>query len=143
MLAMKKMIEDELMPMGEVNRLLAGNLSGIDTRYTAAVSQHDLVGRRLPNIGLRDQAGAQTSVFELLHHQAFLLLDVTGGDVPPLAEDVARRVVVASSLPGEQHTCLSGLSALLVRPDGHVAWAGRRPLPEGLPAAELDRWELT
>jgi 2-polyprenyl-6-methoxyphenol hydroxylase-like FAD-dependent oxidoreductase len=140
MLAMKKMIEHELMPMSQVNRLLAGNLSGLDARYPSPVGQHDLVGKRLANISLLDSAGGTTSVFELLQGRRFLLLDLTGAEVPPLAGTAARRVTVVSGVPAHQRDDLSDICALLVRPDGHVAWTGRQPLARDLPAAELDRW---
>ena len=79
-----------------------------------------MVGTRLPNLPLRDGNKA----FSLLRRQEFVLLDLTGSaSLPEMAQGLP--VVVGSANPGDRAS-LSGLATVLMRPDGHVAWASRQ-----------------
>ena len=116
----------ELLAMDEPRRRIAGMLSGLDIRYDLG-DGHPLVGHRMPDLDLATQDGP-TRVFELLHAARPVLLDLGGlgsFDSTPWRDRV--RVVVATcegpwELPvvGE----VPAPSAVLIRPDGHVAWAG-------------------
>lgn len=104
--------------------------------------EHPLVGRRMPDVDLQLSDGTVTRVYELLHEARPLLVDLRGGpdNVPTLgAPDV--RVVTARSDGPWQLPILGEVNAppaVLVRPDGHVAWVG----PTGDPslAAAVRRW---
>jgi 2-polyprenyl-6-methoxyphenol hydroxylase-like FAD-dependent oxidoreductase len=103
-------------------RALGGRLTGIGIRYGHG---RGLAGRRIPDVTC-----TEGRLYELLRDGRFLLLDTTGA--APAVGPWADRVRVARA----PHA--TGLPALvLVRPDGHVAWAGTEPgaLPE-----VLDRW---
>jgi 3-(3-hydroxy-phenyl)propionate hydroxylase len=123
-------IVGELLAGDEARRQIASMLFGLDIRYDAGAGAggegdtHPLVGRRMPDLDL-DVDGAPTRVFELLHEARPLLMQFDDAD-PPLTSDRVRRVRAAA-----ERTCEIPLvgtvdvpPAVLVRPDGHVAWAG-------------------
>ncbi|MFI6647852.1 FAD-dependent monooxygenase [Streptomyces sp. NPDC050529] len=131
----------ELIEYDDVKRHLAGIVSGLDIRYDLG-GDHPLLGRRVASRVLVGPAG-ETSTNRLLHSARGVLLDLA--DDPAVRTTVAPwhdRVAVTTATPkplDERDDELSGLSALLLRPDGHVAWASAAPGGDGLSAA-LHRW---
>lgn len=100
----------ELMEIEEVSRLLIERTSGLDVRYPLG-DGHDLVGRRLPDLPL--QSGR---LYALLHDGRGLLLDRTGTLSAEAYADRVHHVIDPSAA--------LDVPALLLRPDGHVAWVG-------------------
>ena len=133
-------IMTELLGMDEPRRRIAGMLSGLDIHYDLG-DGHPLVGRRMPDLDVHTADGP-TRVFTLLHDARPVLLNLGepgGFDISPWANRV--RLVDAThsgvwDLPllGE----VAAPPAVLIRPDGHVAWAGDLTDPE-LPRA-LTTW---
>jgi 2-polyprenyl-6-methoxyphenol hydroxylase and related FAD-dependent oxidoreductases len=120
--ALKKFIENDVLTNPAMNRRICENLAGLSAAYPAAAGSPEIVGRRLPNLEIGRRDGASASVFELLRAQKFLLLDLTGeAAVPPVASEV--HLVAATAVLGNR-AALAGVATVLVRPDGHVAWAG-------------------
>jgi 2-polyprenyl-6-methoxyphenol hydroxylase-like FAD-dependent oxidoreductase len=121
-----------LLRMDEPRRHIAGMLSALDIQYDLGEG-HPLLGRRMPDLDV-DTADGPTRVFTLLHDARPLLLNLgepDGLDISPWANRV--RLVDAKhagvwELPvlGE----VAAPSAVLIRPDGHVAWAGDLTDPE-------------
>lgn len=130
----------ELLGMDEPRQRIAAMISGLDIHYDLGEG-HPLLGRRMPDLDLHTADGP-TRVFTLLHDARPVLLDLGepgGFDNSPWANRV--RLVDARhegvwELPvlGE----VTAPAAVLVRPDGHVAWAGDLTDP-GLPRA-LETW---
>ena len=130
----------ELLSMDEPRRRIAAMLSGLDIRYDLGEG-HPLLGRRMPDLDLHTADGP-ASVFRLLHAARPVLLNLGAPgafDISPWAERV--RLVDARhdgvwELPvlGQ----ISGPPGVLIRPDGHVAWAGAPTDPQ-LPRA-LASW---
>jgi 2-polyprenyl-6-methoxyphenol hydroxylase-like FAD-dependent oxidoreductase len=119
-------ILSDLLSMDEPRRRLAGVISGLDIRYDLG-DGHPLVGRRMPDLDLVTTDGP-LRVFTLLHDARPVLLDLgePGGlDIAPWAERV--RLIDAGHV-GVWELPVGGAvpapTAVLVRPDGHVAWAG-------------------
>ncbi len=113
----------EVLAMDEPRRALAGTLSGLDIRYDLGEG-HPLLGRRMPDLDL-GTGGGTVRVSALLHQARPLLLDLAGdGDVP--APWAARVRGVAARYDGPWGLPVTGPveapSAVLVRPDGYVAW---------------------
>ncbi|MFF4542010.1 FAD-dependent oxidoreductase [Streptomyces aureus] len=125
----------ELTGLEEVRAHLAGMISALDVRYPVPGPAHPLLGARLPHTVVRSGGRELGSTAELLRTRGGLLLDVdaTGLRVPAGWADRVTTVAGApepGSLPGEP-------GAVLVRPDGHVAWVGQDE--DGL-AEALGRW---
>jgi 3-(3-hydroxy-phenyl)propionate hydroxylase len=125
---MKALLEvtSELASMDEPRRHLAGLISGLAIRYDLGEG-HPLLGRRMPDLDLVTSEGP-LRVFELLHGAKPLLLDLgePGGlDIAPWADRV--RLIEASHDGSWELPVVGGVSApgaVLVRPDGYVAWVG-------------------
>ncbi|MDI3423684.1 FAD-dependent oxidoreductase [Streptomyces luteolus] len=111
----------ELIAYEDVRGHLAGMISGLDIRYDVGGIGHPLLGARLPHTRL-GVGEAIVSTAELLRSGRGLLL-VLDGQPPRLdaAWDDRVDTVTAKAAPGSP---LAGTPALLVRPDGHVVWAG-------------------
>ncbi|MFE9840255.1 FAD-dependent monooxygenase [Streptomyces goshikiensis] len=111
-----------------VHRHLAGMVSGLEVRYPVGPGDHPLLGRCVPDMELAGEAGT-TTVFGLLHGARGLLLDLDGDDrLRRRAQPWADRVDVVSARPAgpagpASDAGAARTDAVLVRPDGHVAWA--------------------
>jgi bifunctional hydroxylase/dehydrase len=128
----------ELLSYADVQRHLVGMVTGLDIRYDVGCSGHPLAGRRMPNAGIAGEVGV-TPAFEFLHAGRGVVFDLADDDaVRAAAAPWQDRVdiVTAASRPSG---ALEGVEAMLVRPDGYIAWIGSGPEPEGLPEA-LTRW---
>ncbi|MEU6139697.1 rifampin monooxygenase [Streptomyces sp. NPDC047081] len=100
----------ELMDFDEVKRFMIEKMTGIGIRYDFGEG-HALLGRRLRDVGLK---GGR--LYERMHSGRGLLLDQTGRlSVDGWADRVDHVVDVSEELD---------VPAVLLRPDGHVAWVG-------------------
>jgi 3-(3-hydroxy-phenyl)propionate hydroxylase len=121
---------------------MAGLLSGLDVAYDLGAG-HALVGRRIPDLEL-DTAHGTRRVFELLHEARPLLLDLDepGRTVLDITRWADRVRHFHAEYNGPWVLPVVGTvatpTAVLVRPDGHVAWVGEGS-SEGLDEA-LTRW---
>ncbi|MDA5283735.1 FAD-dependent monooxygenase [Streptomyces sp. Isolate_45] len=132
----------ELMAYDDVARHLAAMVSGLEISYEVGGGSHPLLGRRMPPLQLTTGSGGLTSSTELLHPARGVLLDLA--DNPRLRRRAApwsERVDVVTARPsappgagGPDDTT----TALLIRPDGYVAWAAPGSHHD-LPMA-LERW---
>jgi 2-polyprenyl-6-methoxyphenol hydroxylase-like FAD-dependent oxidoreductase len=116
----------ELLGMDEPRKSLAGMLSGLDIRYDLGEG-HPLLGRRMPDLDLVTADGPLRA-FTLLHDARPVLLDLGEPgrlDITPWADRV--RLVDADYGGAWELPVLGAVSApaaVLIRPDGHVAWVG-------------------
>lgn len=111
----------ELVAHPEVARHLAAKVSGLDIRYDVGGGR-DLLGRRLPELALAGPRGATTST-RLLHRARGVLLDLADNAVlrGRAAGWTDRVDVITAAVTGGDPA--GPLTAVLLRPDGHVAWA--------------------
>jgi 2-polyprenyl-6-methoxyphenol hydroxylase-like FAD-dependent oxidoreductase len=124
----------ELLGMDEPRRRIAGMISGLDIHYDLGMGEgHPLLGRRMPDLDVHTADGP-TRVFTLLHDARPVLLNLGepgGFDIAPWADRV--RLVDATHDGGWELPVLGEIAAppaVLIRPDGHVAWAGDLTDPE-------------
>ncbi|MGV9925181.1 rifampin monooxygenase [Nocardia rhamnosiphila] len=111
----------ELMDFEEVNRYLIEKIVAIGIRYDFGEG-HDLLGRRLRDVRLE-----RGRLYELMHAGRGLLLDRTGRlSVTGWTDRIDHVVDISAELD---------VPAVLLRPDGHVAWVGdeQQDLLEHLP----------
>lgn len=119
----------ELLEKPEVRDHMAHLLAGSDVRYDTG-DGHPLSGRLVPELVLADGR----RVAELLRDARPVLIDAAGGAFAAAAAGWADRVDVVAGGVEE-----SSLAAILLRPDGYVAWATDSPSGAGLLGA-LERW---
>ena len=100
----------ELMDFEDVNRYVTEMITAVGVRYDFG-DEHELLGKRMRDIGLK-----RGRLYELLHSGRGLLLDQTGRlSVTGWADRIDH--VVDDSVELD-------VPAVLLRPDGHVAWVG-------------------
>ncbi len=116
----------ELLSMDEPRRRLAAEMSGLDIHYDLGEG-HPLLGRRMPDLDLVTASGP-LRVFSLLHdaRPALLNLGEPGSfDITPWADRVQ---LIDAEYSGIWELPALGAvtspSAVLIRPDGYVAWMG-------------------
>ena len=133
-------VVSELASMDEPRKWLAGIVSGLDVHYDLGEG-HRLLGRRMPDLDLVTGDGP-LRVFALLHDAkpALINLGERGRlDVTPWADRVQS---IDAEYAGEWNLPVLGAvaapPAVLIRPDGYVAWVGDET-DLGLSAA-LTRW---
>ncbi|MGQ0431994.1 MAG: FAD-dependent monooxygenase [Microthrixaceae bacterium] len=130
----------ELLTMDEPRRRVAGMLSGLDVHYDLGEG-HPLLGRRMPDLDVRTADGP-TRVFALLRDARPVLLNLGEPGGIDVSQWAARVRLVDASYEGVWELPVLGEvaapPAVLVRPDGHVAWAGELTDPD-LPQA-LTTW---
>jgi hypothetical protein len=119
-------VVSELATMDEPRKRLAGLISGLDIHYDLG-DGHPLLGRRMPDLDLVTADGPPR-VFELLHDARPLLLNLGqpgGFEITPWADRVR---LIDATHEGEWELPVLGVvsapTAVLIRPDGYVAWVG-------------------
>ncbi|MEV6173539.1 FAD-dependent monooxygenase [Streptomyces sp. NPDC051954] len=123
-----------LMVFDDVNRHLRHMLTALDIRYPVD-GDHLLAGRRVPDADLKTPDGA-TRVHELLHAARPVLLDLRGSaEVAAVAAGWSDRVDLVGARSEDDFWPVPAVgeipapAALLIRPDGHVAWASTTDTP--------------
>ena len=116
----------ELLSMEEPRKRFAAMMSGLDIHYDLG-DRHPLLGRRMPDLDLVTANGPQR-VFTLLHNARPVLLNFGepgGRDITPWADRL--RLIDARCAGRWELPVLGAITApeaVLIRPDGYVAWVG-------------------
>jgi 3-(3-hydroxy-phenyl)propionate hydroxylase len=116
----------ELLAMDEPRKRYAAIVSGLDIHYDLG-DGHPLLGRRMPDLDLVT-AGGPLRVFTLLHGARPVLLNLAAPgrfDIAPWSDRVG---LLDAEVAGVWELPVFGAvpppAAVLIRPDGHVAWVG-------------------
>jgi 3-(3-hydroxy-phenyl)propionate hydroxylase len=134
--ALREIVGD-LLRIEEPRKQVAARMSGLDIRYDLGEG-HPLLGRRMPDLDVVTTSGPRR-VFHFLHRAQPVLLNFSA----PLADAIApwssRVQYVEATYGGKWELPVLGAvvapAAVLIRPDGHVAWVGNgtsRGLTEAL-----------
>ena len=128
----------EAMRLDEPRKRFGAMMTALDIHYDLGAG-HPLLGRRMPDLDLVTDAGPQRA-FALLHEARPLLISFGAPlDIGPWADRVRR---IDARYDGTWQLPALGVvaapTAVLVRPDGHVAWVGQGS-DEGLRDA-LEKW---
>jgi hypothetical protein len=125
-----------LIGLDAVNEYLIETVTGLGVRYAMPAPGHPLLGRRLRDVPL-ETANGPSSVAHTLRPGLGVVLDLTpSGSLGGSADGWDGRVSVVHAAPTDQIPA----AALLLRPDGHVAWAATgEPDADGLRTA-LQHW---
>ncbi len=112
---------------------LAELVSLSDIRYPTTPGDHPAVGKWVPDLPISTTDPTVTRIAQLTHDGRPLLLDFTGnGTIAEAAADAGNTIQVVRATASEP----TGLTAILIRPDGYVAWASSDPAPN---VPSLDR----
>jgi 3-(3-hydroxy-phenyl)propionate hydroxylase len=133
-------IVSEFLAMDEPRRRLGAEMSGLDVHYDLG-DGHPLLGRRMPDLDLVTPNGP-LRVFTLLHDARPVLLNLGEPGGFEIASWGDRVQVIDATYEGTWELPAIGAvtapAALLIRPDGYVAWVGD-PAQVGL-ADALTTW---
>ncbi len=116
----------ELLRMDEPRKHIAGMIAGLDIAYDLGEG-HPLLGRRMPDLDLVTVDGP-LRVFTLLHGAKPVLLNLGepgGFDITPWADRV--QLIDAKHVGMWELPVIGAVTApaaVLIRPDGYVAWVG-------------------
>ncbi len=131
----------ELLSMDEARRRFGAMMSGLDIRYELG-DGHPLLGRRMPDLDLVTDRSPRR-VFSLLHDARPVLVNLAEPgdiDVTPWADRVQ---LIDATCDGPWELPAIGAvpapSAVLIRPDGYVAWVAQGQKQAGLNDA-LTTW---
>jgi 3-(3-hydroxy-phenyl)propionate hydroxylase len=116
----------ELLAMDEPRRRVAGMMSGLDVQYDLGEG-HALLGRRMPDLDLV-AADGPVRVFALLHDARPVLINLGAPGAINISAWADRVKLIDASYEAAWELPVIGTvpapAAVLVRPDGHVAWVG-------------------
>lgn len=132
----------ELLKMDEPRRKIVGMITALDIHYDfgSTAEAHPLIGRRMPDLDLQI-GGEETRVFELLRPARSLLLILDGGSFDESMFTNRLDVMTASAEPVCELPIIGEVevpASILIRPDGHVAWAGS--LSDPRLAEAIEKW---
>ena len=122
----------ELLSMDEPRKAIAGMISGLDIHYDLGEG-HPLIGRRMPDLDVHTTDGPER-VFTLLHDARPVILNFGGPGGFDMSSWYERVQMIDATYSGDWELPVLGEitapPAVLIRPDGYVAWAGNLTDPE-------------
>lgn len=115
-----------LLRMDEPRKRMAGEVTGLDIHYDLGEG-HPLLGRRMPDLDIV-VASEPARVFELMHEARPLLINFGESGALNVASWAGRVRLVDAEYTGAWELPVIGIvdapGAVLIRPDGYVAWTG-------------------
>ena len=110
----------DLMHLPQVNDFLAGMISGTSVRYDMNAPDDPLAGEFAPDLALKTRT-SETRLARLLHDGRPVMLDlVDSAELREVAGFWSDRVDIVTAVTDQ----LTDTPAMLVRPDGYIAWSG-------------------
>ncbi|MCY0854101.1 FAD-dependent monooxygenase [Cupriavidus sp. D39] len=138
---LKRRMQEHMIALPDVQRKLVRELCGLEAPYPRDAGSHPLTGMRCPDIEVLLPDGSAMAVTETLRQRRFVLLDLEGFSRQFSTLDVSGLpVTVLTARAAQIPAAMDGVKALLVRPDGYVAWVGTDVAQAGEVAAQLAKW---
>ncbi|MFE3959197.1 FAD-dependent monooxygenase [Nocardia sp. NPDC059091] len=135
----------DLVGFGDVNTYFSAKLSGLDLRYPMP-GDHPLLGRRVPDADISSTAGDER-IFDLLVTARPVLLGFSNtAQLTAVATGWADRIDIVTADRAIESWDVPGVgtipapSALLIRPDGYVAWVSDSDPDLAALQRALGRW---
>ncbi|WP_375508860.1 FAD-dependent monooxygenase [uncultured Caballeronia sp.] len=139
--ALKRRMQEHIVPLPDVQRKLVLELCGLEAPYPRDADSHSLTGQRCPDFDLVLPDGRWVSVTEALRCRHLVLLDLEGFSRQFAGLDVkGLPVTVLQASAAHIPASMEGVKALLVRPDGYVAWASNDLARVGEAEAQIGKW---
>ncbi|MEV2212654.1 FAD-dependent oxidoreductase [Streptomyces sp. NPDC050997] len=123
-LALRSAVTGFLKAVGPARRKMVGQISGIGYRYAAPRGAHRLTGTRVPDVAL--ESGR---LYEALRGGRFVLI------TPKTSASYEEQGAARKDRLTVEHWASDRRTAMLVRPDGYVAWAADTADPSAAPSA--------
>ncbi len=115
----------ELLADSQTASRISDLLSGADVRYPVPEGAHELAGLWAPDLTIETPIGRKR-LAELARDGQPLLLDFTHDGLPNVRSQLKERVALFVGSPVQPVAA----NAILIRPDGFVAWAGTAERPD-------------
>jgi 2-polyprenyl-6-methoxyphenol hydroxylase-like FAD-dependent oxidoreductase len=138
-MALKRLFERRLLPLPEVNKALGDDMNGLAVSYARLAGDHPEVGKVAGNLTIVGETGARR-LHELLRQGRFVLLDFSGSQKLTAITKARGPVDLVCGALGQHRPELRHVKAMLVRPDGYIAWASETPPDQASAVAALRRW---
>ncbi len=139
--ALKRRFAQRLLPLPEVQRQLVRELCGLENPYDIGPGSHALAGRCLPDFDVITLDGCSRRVAQMLRNRRFVLLDLEGYSGQFAQLDLTGLPVdLVPARLGRPPASMTGVKALLIRPDAYVDWASDELAGTAQLEARLARW---
>ncbi|MCP2280984.1 FAD-dependent monooxygenase [Nocardia amikacinitolerans] len=139
-LALTSALQEHFLPLPDVTARLHLELNGLETRYPCEPGSHPQVGQPVADFELMLRDGHSIRLYELLHDQHFVLIDISGTQALRDVEFPGMPIRVVEAHPVRRPPALDGVTMLLVRPDTYLAWASVVPPSVETARAQVSRW---
>jgi len=138
---LKRRMQECIIPQPDVQRKLVRELCGLEAPYPRDAHSHQLTGLPCPDFDLLLLDGRSVAVTETLRCRNFVLIDFEGFSRQFESLDVSGLpVTVLQARAAHLPASMDGVNALLVRPDGYVAWASTAMAGAGEARAQIGKW---
>lgn len=120
--ALRSLVDHLVSTNARLSLALAARLSALDVAYPPAHESHPLVGQRAPDLAVSD--GHRSSLYQLLHEGRPIMFTNAAGSSEAIQQQPGHADIVTcdGGLDIADRTEWRGITNVLVRPDGHVAW---------------------
>ena len=122
-IGLRRVVGPRLLAIDKVQQAVRTAISGTSIRYPAQADAGTMAGQRIGDVELVLADGTSVRLYELMHEGRFVLLDVTDdGSVAQVAAHYPGQVLGVAAAARDPER-IGRCTALLVRPDGYVAWS--------------------
>ncbi|OLL20925.1 MULTISPECIES: FAD-dependent monooxygenase [unclassified Rhodococcus (in: high G+C Gram-positive bacteria)] len=123
-MAFKERFEKHMITTPYVTAQLWKELNGLESAYPSPQGSHAAVGWPAPDFDLFLRDGSSVRLYELLRRSPFVIVDLSGTGMLRGFDVEGLPATFVEAHAARRPQSLRGITALVVRPDTYVAWAG-------------------